>query len=150
MAFRSLFRSEAAMTECMYKGQHYICLDTEPYTRVIRGPSSPNKLALLDRSRQDGLAAGGATPLPADPERPFSTTPHPKETAIHITISPAGGQRFHARVEDRHLCTSRTPFLAAARVLMKEGADPGTPITMSHEGACTVSLRSTVGQAAKL
>ena len=33
---------------------------------------------------------------------------------------------------------------------MEEGADPGTPITMSHEGSCIVSLRSTVGQAARL
>jgi hypothetical protein len=33
---------------------------------------------------------------------------------------------------------------------MKDGADPETPITMSHEGSATVSLRSTVGQAARL
>jgi len=33
---------------------------------------------------------------------------------------------------------------------MEEGADPETPITMSHEGSCIVSLRSTIGQAARL
>ena len=107
-------------------------------------------MTFVGRSRQDGLSAFRAAPLPADPERPFSATPHPKETPIHITISPAGGGRFHARVEDRRLCTSRTPFFAAARVLMEEGADPETPITMSHEGSCILSLRSTIGQAARL
>ena len=117
---------------------------------MIRGPTSLSKLASLDRSRQDGFSALGATTLPADPKRPFSATPHPKETPIHITISPVRRGRFHARVQDRHLCTSRTPFFAAARVLMEEGADPETPITMSHEGSCIVSLRSTIGQAARL
>jgi hypothetical protein len=33
---------------------------------------------------------------------------------------------------------------------MEEGADPETPITMSHEGSCILSLRSTIGQAARL
>jgi hypothetical protein len=107
-------------------------------------------MTFVDRSRQDGLRRSGATTLPADPKRPFSATPHPKETAIHVSISPATGGRFHARVQDRHLCTSRTPFFAAARVLVEEGADPETPITMSHEGSCIVSLRSTIGQAARL
>jgi len=109
-----------------------------------------HKLALLDRSRQDGFSAHRAPTLPADPKRPFSATPHPKETAIHVSISPARGGRYHARVQDRHLCTSRTPFFAAARVLMAEGIDPETPITLGHEGSAIVSLRSTIGQAARL
>ena len=33
---------------------------------------------------------------------------------------------------------------------MKEGADPETPITLGHEGSAIVSLRSTIGQAARL
>jgi len=33
---------------------------------------------------------------------------------------------------------------------MAEGIDPETPITMSHDGSCIVSLRSTIGQAARL
>ena len=85
---------------------------------MIRGPTSPNKPALLDRSHEDGFSALGATIVPADPERPFSATPHPKETPIHVTISPVTGGRFHARVQDRHICTSRNPFLSAARVLI--------------------------------
>jgi hypothetical protein len=110
----------------------------------------PGARLLLDRSRQDGLRRSGATTLPADPKRPFSATPHTPETPIHITVSPAGGERFHARAQERHLCTSRTPFLSAARVLMKEGVDPDTPITLGHDGSATVSLRSTIGQAARL
>jgi hypothetical protein len=51
----------------------------------------------VDRSRQEGRSALGATPLAADPERPFSATPHPKQTPIHITISPAeAGASTHA------------------------------------------------------
>src|SRR5215207_8126260 len=107
-------------------------------------------MTFVGRSRQDARLAVGATTLPADPKRPFSATPHLKQTPIHITISPARGGRFHAREQDRHLCISRTPFFAAARVLMEEGADPETPITMSHEGSCIVSLRSTIGQAERL
>ena len=105
-------------------------------------------------NRSTGLARtafGGRGHSPTrGPETAVFGDPHPKETAIHITISPARGGRFHAREQERHLCTSRTPFFAAARVLMEEGADPETPITMSHEGSCIVSLRCTIGQAARL
>lgn len=67
-----------------------------------------------------------------------------------ITISPAGRERYHARLGHRLLCTSRTPFTDAARVLAREGVSPSTPLQMSREGHDTVDLISTVGAAARL
>lgn len=67
-----------------------------------------------------------------------------------ITLSPAGRGRFRASLGSRILCTSDTPFLSAARVLMRDGVDPSTPLEMTREGSDTVDLRSTVGAAARL
>jgi hypothetical protein len=67
-----------------------------------------------------------------------------------ITISPAGRGRYHARLGHRHLCTSRTPFTDAARVLVNEGITPSTPLQMSREGRDAVDLSATVGAAARL
>lgn len=67
-----------------------------------------------------------------------------------ITISPAGRGRFRASLGSRHLCTSPTPFLSAARVLLREGVDPATPLQQTREGSDTVDLCGTVGAAAGL
>lgn len=67
-----------------------------------------------------------------------------------ITISPAGRGRFRASLGTRILCTSDTPFLSAARVLMREGVDPSTPLEGVHEGSGVIGSRSTVGAAARL
>jgi hypothetical protein len=70
---------------------------------------------------------------------------------FEIEITPTTGGRFKAYVETRLLVkSSRTPFLAAARVLANEGAQPDTKIQMRHRGSQTVSLISTIGVAAKL
>jgi len=67
-----------------------------------------------------------------------------------ITISPAGRGRFRASLGTCHLCTSDTPFLSAARALLRDGVDPATPLAMTREGNDTVDIRSTVGAAARL
>ncbi|BAQ48147.1 hypothetical protein Maq22A_c26410 [Methylobacterium aquaticum] len=49
---------------------------------------------------------------------------------MNLTISPTGRGRYDARLGDRLLCTSETPFLAAARILKAEGVKRhrnGTP-----------------------
>ena len=69
---------------------------------------------------------------------------------MNITVSPAGRGRFHARLGDRHLTTTKTPFFDAARILKDQGVPLDQPLTMTHEGSGTVALRSTVGAAAKL
>jgi hypothetical protein len=68
---------------------------------------------------------------------------------MHITIMPKG-QLYQAQLDGEALCVSRTPFLSAARILLERGHSSGTILTMSHAGADTVSLRSTLGTAAKL
>jgi hypothetical protein len=59
--------------------------------------------------------------------------------------------RFDAYLEDgRWLCRSATPLLDASRKLLTEGLPPETPIAMRHKNSTTISLRSTIGAAAKL
>ena len=69
---------------------------------------------------------------------------------MNITVSPAGRGRYHARLDDRLLCTSYTPFFAAARVLKDEGVPLQTPLTMTHAGSPTVCMRMPLGEAANL
>ncbi len=70
---------------------------------------------------------------------------------MHITIVPVGRGRFAASIEGRTLPDYSTdPFLDAARLLLSEGVSPDEELTMSHQGSTIVSLRSTVGKAAKL
>lgn len=67
-----------------------------------------------------------------------------------ITLSPARKGRFNASLGSRLLCSSDTPFLDAARVLLQEGVDPATPLEAIHESDGTIGSRSTVGAAARL
>lgn len=76
---------------------------------------------------------------------------------LTITVSPVGSgefdvhrDRFAAHYDGRLLCTSRTPFLSAARVLLAEGHDPAIKIAMRHAGSDTDCLTSTIGVAAQL
>jgi hypothetical protein len=59
---------------------------------------------------------------------------------------------FHAVLAStgERLCSSRTPFYSAARVLQKRGVKPETQLIMKHQHSDTVAMRSTVGAAAKL
>jgi hypothetical protein len=79
---------------------------------------------------------------------------HPSSNyrTIEIEVVPAGCDRFHAYAEtSRKLCTSRTPFLTAARILLlRDGLPPETLIVMRHHGSAVIALWSTVGQAAAL
>src|SRR5262249_22232057 len=58
--------------------------------------------------------------------------------------------RFDMYLDGRYLGRSTTPLLTAARILLAEGLPPETAIEMRHEGSTTISLRSTIGSAAKL
>jgi hypothetical protein len=46
--------------------------------------------------------------------------------------------------------TAKEPFFAAARILIAEGINPGTVLTMRHEGSQTRSLTMPLGKAAGL
>lgn len=69
---------------------------------------------------------------------------------IIITAAPAGRGRYHASVDGRYICSTRQPFLDAARCLAAQGIDPSTPIALVHAGSDTISMRSTIGVAAGL
>lgn len=58
--------------------------------------------------------------------------------------------RFDMYFDGRYLGRSTTPLLTAARILLAEGLPPETPIEMRHQCSTTISLRSTIGAAAKL
>ena len=73
---------------------------------------------------------------------------------ITITIKPAGysqrGPRYEAYLNGTRLCVSTTPFLSAARVLLREGVPTKAVLAMRWEGGVTDCLTSTVGKAAGL
>lgn len=69
---------------------------------------------------------------------------------MNIVVSSAGKGRYHARLGDRIICTSYTPFYVAARILKAEGVRWDEPLTMTHEGSETICLRSTIGEASML
>jgi hypothetical protein len=77
-------------------------------------------------------------------------TQHGFSPILELTVAPAGAGKFTAWLDDRELCTSTKPFLAAARVLLAEGADPETVLQMRHEVSTVPAVRSTVGTAAGL
>ena len=75
---------------------------------------------------------------------------------LRVILRPAfnrHGARLHGKfvvtLDGRQLCISRQPLLDAARVLIKEGVDPATPIATRHAGAGFDAMTSTVGAAAK-
>ena len=59
-------------------------------------------------------------------------------------------QRWQAWVGNELVCTSRTPFFSAARVLLERGTPHDEDMTMRHKGSDMLGLSSTVGAAAKL
>jgi hypothetical protein len=73
---------------------------------------------------------------------------------ITIRITPhrlsKSGQRYAAYWNERLLCTSKNPFLTAARALLRQGEAPDTVLLMKHKGSPHISLMSTVGKAARL
>ena len=72
--------------------------------------------------------------------------------SLLITVTPSSRSpgQFEARLNDRQLCVSKTPFFEAARVLMAEGVDPRTMLVMRHAGSQTDSLRASLAAASAL
>lgn len=69
---------------------------------------------------------------------------------MNITVTPAGGGLYHARLHGRHITKSYTPLFSAARILLSEGVSADEPLTLTHEGSETICMRTTVGAAARL
>ena len=68
---------------------------------------------------------------------------------VVIIVRPVGRGRFEATLGERILVEStRTPLLAAARILQGEGVPDDTPLAMRHAGSQIIAMRSTVGAAA--
>lgn len=94
--------------------------------------------------------------LSESPAAPELRTPGPWQpaapgvVAMNIVARPLGRGRFAAYLCGRLLCRSRTPLLAAARILQAMGVSDDTLLTMTHEHSATVALRSTIGRAAGL
>jgi hypothetical protein len=96
-----------------------------------------------------------APSVPAEPSGLFSGAPVEPQGPIRITVVPKRltrqGQWYEARLDERVLCETRTPFLSAARVLLAEGVDPMRMLEGRREGnGGRVDLRARVGVAAGL
>jgi hypothetical protein len=71
--------------------------------------------------------------------------------SITIIVKNATPGRYTAHIDNELICTSRTPFFAAARVLQSRGVPNDTRITMRHEHRGDLDcLTMTVGKAAGL
>ncbi|MFO1038017.1 MAG: hypothetical protein U1E45_14365 [Geminicoccaceae bacterium] len=72
-------------------------------------------------------------------------------SALSLDLEPEPGRPgfYRAMLGARCLTVSRQPFFDAARVLLRDGADPNTEIRARHVGANGPALRSTVGEAAR-
>jgi hypothetical protein len=69
---------------------------------------------------------------------------------IELVIVRAERGRYSAVLGERVVVTAKEPFFAAARILVAEGFDPNTVLTMRHQGSQTRSLTMPLGKAAKL
>lgn len=71
---------------------------------------------------------------------------------LTLIVTPSSANKFEARFEGQTqiLCTSRQPFLDAARALLDQGYDPDNILLMRHEGSDVDSLRGKLGVAATL
>jgi hypothetical protein len=95
------------------------------------------------------------TPFRAD--RHAATEPESKRT-IEIIVSRhirSNGKPhrsdFDCHIDGRaFLCTSRQPFLEAARALIAMGFRPDVVLVMRHAGSRVVALRASIGVAARL
>jgi hypothetical protein len=67
-----------------------------------------------------------------------------------LLVSPSKSGLFEATLDGRVICTSRQPFVDAARVLMAEGCDPKAVLTMRHVGSDIVALTAKLAVAAGL
>lgn len=67
-----------------------------------------------------------------------------------IVSRSASVKSFHVHLDGELLCTSRTPFFSAARVLLVRGVSPDAVLEMAWGVDAPWSLRASVGTAAKL
>jgi hypothetical protein len=104
--------------------------------------------------RRNRGAVGGATG--ADPElqgvpRRDASRPTPKApvTPLRILIEPTGsGRKWIARLGDRVLCVSASPFVKSARFLMTEGLPAATVIEMWRPNTDEAALHGRLGMIA--
>ena len=123
---------------------------------------------MLNHGRAHELARLWALKLPVRrkpvrvPEPPSPADASTAAPSIVLTVMPSRnpdgtraytkrGPLFDGKVDGRTIITRSTqPLLDGCRVLIREGVDPDTRITMRHAGSTADALRSTVGGAAKL
>ena len=85
------------------------------------------------------------------------TSPHAhhlgrRTTTLRLDVRPSSGSggTFDIRLGDRLLCTSETPLLTAARVLLGEGVDPNTVLEMWWPRSTEFALRGRVRRLARM
>ena len=72
------------------------------------------------------------------------------EIVIHLSHYTKRGPVYDAYLNGTLLCSSRTPFLDGARLLLSQGYPAKTVLRMRHEGSEHWSLQASIGKAAKL
>jgi hypothetical protein len=129
----------------------------EKYSGMYRVRYADGSLSgMLNLARaKDALTSPRTTSGRCRPNRNFAAG----GPEILITVAPhlesammGGGlvhrDKFEARLGDRLLCVSATPFLKAARALIAEGADPDATLVLRSAGKDYDAMRARLGVAA--
>jgi hypothetical protein len=69
---------------------------------------------------------------------------------LTLVVKECRDGRFEACLDGTIICRSRTPLLTSARVLLRQGYDPNSIISMRVDGSATTSMRMHLGAAANL
>jgi hypothetical protein len=79
-----------------------------------------------------------------------SLNPASCATILNLVVKEYSDGRFEARLNGAIICRSRTPLLSGARLLLREGYDPNSIISMQVDGSATISMQMHLGAAANL
>jgi hypothetical protein len=97
--------------------------------------------------RRDDLA-GSQIGLVATPECPHLQGQR-LDASIRVDVAPTeSGSKWRAILDGKVLCTSASPLITSARILVENGVDPNRIIEMWHQHGEAWALRGRLGRVA--
>ena len=67
---------------------------------------------------------------------------------LRLVVEPVGSGKWRASLDSKVLCTSPSPLVIAARILIGKGVDPACIIEVWHQGSDAWALRGQLGPVA--
>jgi hypothetical protein len=113
----------------------------------MRKKKNPAAVATASGGGGFDLAERQIRPV-ANPERPRLQGQH-LDPPIRIDVAPTeSGRKWRATFDGKVLCTSASPLITSARLLVANGVDPNRTIEMWHQHADAWALRALLRVAA--